>query len=304
MKKILALILISAASTGILSAQSVLSLEVNPDARSQAMGGVTVTQTASAFSFFNNTSNTILGKETWQAGVSYGMWGKDQMISAGGYARVAKIVAVSAGVKYYAFPSFEYSPDGYGAKMATASPKDMSAGVGVAVKVVKFLSLSANVSYYTSALDVEGASKASGVSADFGATFQFSKLRAGLTVANIGSKVNYGGTSSWNLPANARIGVGGTVGSENHSVAIDGQVGMLFEGSSFFASAGVDYTIHKIVSIRAGYHYGDQAKFVPSYASAGIGVKIAMVRIAGSYLFASGDSPLKNTFCASVSVGF
>lgn len=304
MKKILSLILISAASTGILSAQSALSLDVNPDARTQAMGGVSATQAASAFSFWNNTSNTVLSEEKWQAGVSYGMWGGNNVISAGGYAKVAKFMAVSAGVKYFSYPSFEYSTDGYGSKMTTSSPKDMSAGIGLAFKIVNGLALSANVSWYSSSLDVKGASTASGISADFGATYRLRRLRLALTASNIGSKVNYGGTSTWSLPANAKLGIGTTIGTENHSVSIDGQAGLLFEGSSFFASAGVDYTIYKLVSVRAGYHYGDEAKFVPSYASAGIGVKISMVRIDGAYLFLSGDSPLKNTFCATVSVEF
>lgn len=35
-------------------------------------------------------------------------------------------------------------------------------------------------------------------------------MRIGATVSNIGSKINYGGTSSYSLPANVRLGLGTT----------------------------------------------------------------------------------------------
>lgn len=42
-----------------------------------------------------------------------------------------------------------------------------------------------------------------------------------------------------------------------------------------------------IVFLRAGYHYGTQDKGLPSFASAGLGVKFFGVELNAAYLFAS-----------------
>lgn len=42
-----------------------------------------------------------------------------------------------------------------------------------------------------------------------------------------------------------------------------------------------------IAFLRAGYHYGTQDKGLPSFASAGLGLKFAGVELNAAYLFAS-----------------
>ena len=62
---------------------------------------------------------------------------------------------------------------------------------------------------------------------------------------------------------------------------------------------GNDYT----VSVRAGYRYGGDS-VIPSFASVGAGVKLFGVHLDAAYLIASGDSPLKNTFCIGIGYSF
>ena len=53
------------------------------------------------------------------------------------------------------------------------------------------------------------------------------------------------------------------------------------------AGLGVEYTIVDIVSLRGGFHYGDAAKAVPTYASLGLGVHVAGLVFDAAYLLAS-----------------
>ena len=53
------------------------------------------------------------------------------------------------------------------------------------------------------------------------------------------------------------------------------------------AAAGVQYSFRDMVFARAGYHYGADKAVLPSFASAGLGVKFFGVELNVAYLFAS-----------------
>jgi hypothetical protein len=55
-----------------------------------------------------------------------------------------------------------------------------------------------------------------------------------------------------------------------------------------------------MLALRLGYHYGSDSSAVPSYASAGVGIKLSGITLDASYLFAS--DVLKNTF--SIGIGY
>ena len=64
-------------------------------------------------------------------------------------------------------------------------------------------------------------------------------------------------------------------------------------GNSFKVSgavmlnAGAEYCFADILFARAGFHYGDAAKAVPTFISAGLGAKYAGVQLDAAYIFAS-----------------
>lgn len=49
----------------------------------------------------------------------------------------------------------------------------------------------------------------------------------------------------------------------------------------------MEFGAFSIVYARAGYHFGSKTAVVPSYASVGIGLRYAGVRLDAAYLFAS-----------------
>ena len=75
----------------------------------------------------------------------------------------------------------------------------------------------------------------------------------------------------------------------------------LFSGA-LMAGLGLEYCIVDIVSVRAGYHYGDAAKALPSFASVGLGVKFAGVHLDAAFLLAS--KTLGNTLMIGLGYSF
>lgn len=68
------------------------------------------------------------------------------------------------------------------------------------------------------------------------------------------------------------------------------------------AGAAAQYDWNDCLFVRCGYHYGDETKAIPSYASAGIGVKLSGVSLDAVWLFASGT--LRNSFALSLGYSF
>lgn len=290
-------------------AQAAQFLDYNPDARTAGMAGAGASLQASAFSMWNNTAAAALSGQTMDVAASYGLWqpssAGNNAISAAGYGRVAEFMTLSAGIKYFSYKPYDITDSG---SLITGSytPKEMSAGVGLAFRILPILSVGANVNYVFS--DIGGVKKAHAVSADFGAMLDLKFMRIGATVSNIGSKINYGGTSSYSLPANVRLGLGTTqyLGTAKKSALTASlQGGMLLSDTSFFAEAGLEYGWNGLVRVSAGYHYGSSTVpgIIPSYASVGAGVKIIGIYLDAAYLIGtSPDSPLTNSF--SISVGY
>ncbi|HIZ87375.1 MAG TPA: PorV/PorQ family protein [Candidatus Coprenecus pullistercoris] len=287
-------------------AQTAGFLDVNPDPVSLSMAGTGTVMESTPFAMWNNIAATALDEQRFQVGAAYSLWNASSLgnpnntVGVAGYGRVAKFMTVSAGVRY-----FGYSPITDASAGTSFTPIDLQAGVGFGFRILPILSLGANVNYVHS--DMGGAKAAGAVSADFGAMLDLKFLRIGLTAANIGSKLDYGGTSAYSMPANVKLGLG-TVqrfGNEDrHALAVNLQGGLTFEESSFFAGVGAQYEYNDFVRVAAGYHYGDADKmFYGSYASIGAGVKFFGVMVNATYLIGTDkDSPLTNTF--SIGVGY
>lgn len=290
-------------------AQTAGFLDVNPDPVAMSMAGTGTVLDANPYAMWNNIASTALGEQKFQIGAAYSLWqpsfSSNNVAAVAGYGRIAKFMTISAGVKYFSYPSIDITDATSGIVTGTFSPVGLQAGVGLGFKVLPILSLGVNVNYVHH--DIGGPKKGDGVAADFGAMLDLKFLRVGLTAANIGSKLDYGGTSSYNLPANVKLGVG-TVqnfgADKKHGVAVNLQGGMTFEQTAFFAELGAQYVFNDLFRVGVGYHYGDQDKLVTgSYASVGAGIKILGLSLNAAYLIGlSENSPVGNTF--SVGLGY
>lgn len=315
-----AAVLISSAAA---QAQTASFLDVNPDPVAMSMAGTGTVMEATPFAMWNNIAATALDDRTLQVGAAYSLWQpsytSNHVAAVAGYGRVARFMTVSASVKYFSHKPYDVTDGITGAVTGSFTPMDLQAGIGLGFKVLPILSLGANVNYVYS--DIGGPKKGGAVSADFGALLDLKFLRVGVTAANIGSRLDYGGTTAYSLPANVKLGVG-TIqrfGPEDrHAVAVNLEGGMTFEQSAFFAGVGAQYIFNDFVRVGLGYHYGDKDKLTAgSYASFGAGIKFLGISVNAAYILGfkqasdisspveslyNLSAPISNTF--SVGIGY
>lgn len=292
-----------------LKAQTAAFLTITPDPVAMSMGGTGTVLEATPFTMWNNAAASALDESKFQAAASYSLWqpsySANNIASVAGYGRVAEFMTVSAGVRYFSHRPYDVTDGTTGTVTGTFSPVDIQAGIGLGFRILPILSLGANINYVYS--HIGGPQAGNAVSADFGALLDLRFIKVGLTASNIGSRLNYGGASSYALPANISLGVGTEQyfgADDRHALAVNLQGGTLLESPAFFAGVGAQYCYNGLVRVSAGYHYGEPDKSViGQYVSVGAGVKVLGISIDAAYLIGtSADSPIGNSF--SVGIGY
>lgn len=283
------------------SAQSLPSLLVGADASGFSLGGATVARPSGAFALENNVAGMSLIDGRMAAGVSFGMWqpeyASDKVIGAGASVKVTSNFALGLGFKYFMQPSYEIMTEGGAASRdGMFTPKEYNVALGASYSIFDCLSFGVAARVARSSLAPSAAATVFG--ADLGVYFRRKGLSAGLSVNNLGNKVKYG-ENSYAQPMMAKLGAGYEATFGASSLGVLAEADVLFT-RAVMAGVGAEYSFRKLLFVRAGYHYGDALKAVPSYASAGLGVKFFGVRIDASYLF--GSKVLKNSF--GVSLGY
>lgn len=296
-------------SFGKINAQNVPAtfLDINPDPYMTGMANAGSAMYATPYAIWNNNASTVFSENKMDIGVSYGIWQPDyagnNVISAAGYDNINKFMSVSAGIKYFAHKSYDIV-DENGIHLGKESPNEMIAGVGLALRFAKVVSLSANLNYVLS--NMGKTYKSNGVSANIGAMVNLDFMRIGLTVSNLGTNIKYDDAKSYTMPANLKLGTSTTqkFGEQGkHELSASLQAGMVLSYNTFFAELGAEYIYDDMVRIAAGYHYGDSKKYIPEYISLGLGFKYWRISLNASYLLGlPSDSPIGNTF--SVGLGY
>ena len=263
-------------------AQSVPALLIPTDARSLAMGGV----------------SSVIEAEHLDVRATYSSWapstasntiaGLDAYIPLAG-----KFSIFVGGNMFMDKPYSEY--DSQGILKGEFTPKDLIVSLGGEYRVNTALSFGLKGRFISSSLAKDA--KGSAFCADLFATYRTEAFDATLSLCNLGSKIDYG-KGSYSLPALVKA-FGGyrIIKGLTASLELD----YLFNGA-FMAGVGAEYWIADIVALRAGYHYGDREKALPSFASLGIGAKFAGVSINATYLTAS--PTLGNTLMIGLGYNF
>ena len=269
------------------------------------MGGTSVTRTSGiSYASFSNAAAIPFSDRTFDVAAGYGMWYPSSStvnnVSAGAAWNAGGKFGIAAGFSYGICQEYEIMNTS-GQAAGSFSPSEIQANIGLAWRFLPFISVGADVKYLGNTL-AEGQSY-SAVSSDIFLMSEFSSFMAAIGVSSLGSKVRSASGESFSLPASATLGLGyGDVFGQRHGVEVLVDADCYFSGA-FSAAAGASYTYNDMVSVRAGYRYGGDS-VIPSFASVGAGVKLFGVRLDAAYLIASGDSPLKNTFCIGIGYSF
>ena len=296
MKRLLTIIAAVAASLS-LQAQGVAFLNINPDPATAALAGTGVARSADAYALENNVAAAALAGPRMDVAAGYSRWqpkaASINLLSAAGYFRVTDKLAIGLQFKDFAYPEYAIvSADGR--KKGAFSPMEMAVGLGAAYQIAEGLSAGLSVRFVNSALAEDA--KATAFGADLALKYEKDAFQAGLSVNNIGTPVSYGG-DKYGLPGIVRAGGAYSVAGLTASAEVD----YLFSGA-LMAGLGLEYGIADIVFLRGGFHYGDAAKAIPTYASLGLGLKYAGVHLDFAFLTAS--QTLGNSLMLSLGYAF
>ncbi len=291
MRKIIASILFLSICTGIF-AQAVPFLNIPSDARTAAMGGTGIALEKGAFTLDDNMATSAMTHRTAAFGANFWSWAPStsalKLINASGYYRFGKF-AVALGGKYCMEKPFDVV-SAVGKPLGTYTPSSFTLGAGFAYRIIDPLAVGVTLRY-VSANYYENIKEGT-VAADINATFSKGGLRAAVGVANLGGKIK--GSP---LPAMAKVGAAYHIGGFQASAEVD----YLFAGA-IMAGIGAEYGFKDIAFIRAGFHYGDAQKAIPTYASVGLGVQYWGVRLDATWITAS--PVLGNSLGFSLSYSF
>ena len=288
MKKSILLVAAAAVSFS-LSAQTLPSLLVSQDAAGTGAASATVAAKPCAYSLETNVASMSFFEGTAAVGVSYGMWqpsfANDKLMGAGAVARFGKL-AVGLAAKKLSQPEYTITNDNGVVSQVngTFAPSETSVALGAAFAVTENISLGATGRMVQSELGTDA--RAGVFGADVAAFYSKDALSLGLSVNNIGGKVNYGG-DDYDQPMLAKAGGAYSLAfGETSALRASVEADLIFKGG-FMAGAGAEYSYNDMIFARCGYHLGDNAKAVPSYASVGLGIKFAGVSLDAAFLTAS-----------------
>lgn len=287
-------------------AQGASFLGYNPDARSLGVAGASATGEATAFSVWDNAAASAFSDDKFAAGASFGIhqpsFSNVKQASVAGYGVLSDRWSISAGYRYDAYQPIEIA-DESGIYNGSFTPSGMNASIGAAFRILPSLAVGATAGFVYS--DIGGPKAASAVSFDIGILYRTGGFRAALTAANLGTGLNYGGTTSYSLPSSADLGLGYCVGQDSgmHTLDISAQGSMSLSGKDFRAAGGLRYTFKDMVNLAAGYNYGI-GEGLPSYATIGAGVKFFGVALDFAYMLAQSGSPLSGSMVFNLSYAF
>lgn len=187
--------------------------------------------------------------------------------------------------------------DDQGVSTGKFSPKESYFGAGFSYWIADAFSIGAKARLISSNLYKDA--KANAFAADVELKYVKNGFSAGAAVCNLGGKVKYGTSSTENsLPTIAKVGA-----KYRFEFGLSGaaEADYLFAGG-LMAALGLEYSIKEIGFVRLGYHYGNETKAIPSYVSAGLGVKIKGICLDAAYLL--GSKTLGNTLMISLGYSF
>lgn len=286
-----------------LGAQTLPSLTLNSDPATVAKGYTGVASDAGAYSLNNNVAAMSFAEETFAIQAGAGLWQPSfadiKAVDAGAMFRVGGKLGIGLDVNYLMMPEYSgVTGGGADIRDSAFSPNEMSLAVGASYAFFDCLSAGVTLRYAGSSLAPEA--KATIFGADLGVYFKKNGISAGLSVNNIGSKVKYSETA-YPQPSMIKAGLGYELGMGTSEIEFSAEADMMFAGG-FMAGAGCEYSFNDLLFVRAGYHYGNSVNVVPSFASAGLGLKLFGAKLDFAYVF--GSEILSNSMCISVGYTF
>ena len=280
--------------------QDLSVLAANPDARTAAMGNAAVA--ADGMYLYNNPSAFLGANKKFSADASASIYEKTE-----GYEGTFGLYTATVGYKFAnrhaAFVGFRYAGglklkgyDMLGEPTKDYQPYNWTIDLGYAYMIGNGFSAYAVGNVIFSHLS----KNAVGGAFTIGASYQKSTTTAGNKSANlmldakvgaIGPQLDYGNGNKTTMPTYVAAGGALTVDvADKHQVGGAWSTRYFFRPSEYktlMLGAGLEYTYNKMVSLRAGYEYGDRNL---SHFTMGAGFKYGGLRLNGAYMLKTANA--------------
>ena len=280
--------------------QDLSVLAANPDARTAAMGNAAVA--ADGMYLYNNPSAFLCANKKLSADASASIYEKTE-----GYEGTFGLYTAAMGYKFTnrhaAFAGFRYAGglklkgyDMLGEPTKDYLPYNWTIDLGYAYMIGNGFSAYAVGNVIFSHLS----KNAVGGAFTIGASYQKSTTTAGNKSANlmldakvgaIGPQLDYGNGNKTTMPTYVAAGGALTVDvADKHQVGGAWSTRYFFRPSEYkvlMLGAGLEYTYNKMVSLRAGYEYGDRNL---SHFTMGAGFKYGGLRLNGAYMLKTANA--------------
>lgn len=291
--------------------QDLSVLAANPDARTAAMGNAAVA--ADGMYLYNNPSAFLCANKKLSADASASIYEKTE-----GYEGTFGLYTAAMGYKFTnrhaAFAGFRYAGglklkgyDMLGEPTKDYLPYNWTIDLGYAYMIGNGFSAYAVGNVIFSHLS----KNAVGGAFTIGASYQKSTTTAGNKSANlmldakvgaIGPQLDYGNGNKTTMPTYVAAGGALTVDvADKHQVGGAWSTRYFFRPSEYkvlMLGAGLEYTYNKMVSLRAGYEYGDRNL---SHFTMGTGFKYGGLRLNGAYMLKTANAG--SSYC-TISLGY
>lgn len=283
MKKLIICTLTLIAAAGAGRAQSVPALLVPGDAGTLSLG----------------LTQEIPGHyDVLDAGISGGLWApataSNTFLGAKVGLKLTPAFTLNIDGRYFSDKPYDVT-NSQGSVTGSFSPSDLFLSLGGAFHITEQLSVGLDARVISSSLAPDA--KATGFCGDIFAAYSTDKYTAELAVRNLGPGLDYGNGAS---PLPSLVSAAGSI-SPADALRLVLEADYLFNGG-MMAGFGAEYCIANIAFLRAGYHYGDPAKALASYASLGLGAVFSGFSVDLTYLTAS--QTLGNTLMVGLGYSF
>ncbi|MDR2938330.1 MAG: PorV/PorQ family protein [Prevotellaceae bacterium] len=296
-------------------------LSITPDARAAGVGSAGAALSPDASAQHHNVARYAFAPNVGGAALSYIPWtlenaGSMAAYYAAGFYRFER-TAVSASVRFNNMGDIILTPDGQ--NFSTQSLNDFAIDMGYSRQITRHISAGVALRYVSVVrAELGGMTSSGAVAADVGAYFRLPVERnafsAGLSLANVGTALDYGNNLSMSLPMSLNIGAGyffNTLNNSSLSVSLNAAQPLVAqqggEGVSLkqsLLSAGVEYGFMQMFFARAGYAYNSKSYGDQSHLAFGAGVLWRSISLDAAYLYSTSkrDNALVNV--VRVTLGF
>lgn len=281
-------------------AQSAAFLNTVSDARLVALGNTGVASFETAFATQYNSAGMLFSTAESRIALSYMNlqpdYQKSSWFNAGGFYKISPKAGIGAGLRYLSGEAVRQT-DGYGNNLGSITPKEYAIDLGMAYGVTKDLSVGVTLRFIGSDIGEKGTAFA----ADLTAMYRKERWSAGAGISNLGSKIDYG-NGKYALPARLKAGASfRVIRTDRHTLCGNGEIAYQLMPADFTgltAGLGAGYSFKQMLSLRAGYQWGEEEKTGPGFATVGGGVAWRMLNMDVAYLIA--ENAFKNSWFLSL----